>query len=178
MREYILGIDASLSCTGYAILEKSTKDVVFVNKKTTTTKDSEDTRIFNITNELLEQVERYNIKEAIMEDQFLGKNASTAMKLSRLRGAIAFGLMYKQVKLTYLQPASIRKTLMGVGNASKEEVAEFVQDMYKDNIYVQALGEFNDKNNKNKNSDMYDAISMGAAYIESLSLSDVEGETA
>lgn len=165
MREYVLSIDASLSCTGYAVLDKDTKDIVDVNKITTTSKIEEGERIFNITNELTEVMDKYDIKEVVMEDQFLGKNAKTAMQLSRLRGAIDFAVRLKGYRIEYIQPPLIKKIFTGLGNASKEDVANRIIEVYKDNIYVQALGPFNDKQNKQKNSDMYDAISIGSAYL-------------
>ena len=61
-------------------------------------------------------------------------------------------------------PTEIRKILLNKGNAKKEEVAKKIQEIYKDNPNVN-LGEFNDKSNKKKNSDMYDAISIGVSYI-------------
>ena len=48
--------------------------------------------------------------------------------------------------------------------ATKEEVAEYVRLFYINNSMVQALGEFNDRQCKDKNSDIYDAISIGLAY--------------
>lgn len=165
MREYILSIDASLSCTGYAVLESLTKDVIDVNKIATTNKVPEGERIFNITNNLLEVMDKYNITNVVMEDQFLGKNAKTAMQLSRLRGAIDFGVRMKSGVVEYIEPPLIKKIFTGKGNAGKDEVANKIIEVYKDNIYVQALGPFNDKANKSKNSDMYDAISIGSAYL-------------
>ena len=49
---------------------------------------------------------------------------------------------------------------MQKGDASKEEIANYIRFIYKKNQDLQALGEFCDKNNKSKNSDIFDAIAV------------------
>jgi Holliday junction resolvasome RuvABC endonuclease subunit len=93
------------------------------------------------------------------------KNVKTALQLSRLRGALMMVSRIKGVELEYPEPSVIRERLMDKGDATKEEVAAYIQELYSDNENVQQLGPFNDNNNKDKNSDIYDAISIGVAYF-------------
>lgn len=167
----VLGIDASISSTGYAVVADDEFDTAIEFGKLTTKKNNsidkyidEDNRVFYITNALAEIIDRNNIKSACMEAQFLGRNAKTALQLSRLRGAIMYMLKSKGVEIEYLTPSEIRKLLLNNGSATKEEVADYVRKYYKDNQSIQDLGEFNDKPNKNKNSDIYDALSIGLAH--------------
>ena len=69
-----------------------------------------------------------------------------------------------------MEPATIRKFFMDNSKAKKEDIAFEIQRLYIDNELVKNLGEFNDKPCKNKNSDMYDAISIGVAYINSINV--------
>ena len=165
----ILGLDASISCTGYAVMNDDTSLIEF-NKITTKAKEEEDDRIFKISIKIKELIEKYDIKVVILESQFLGRNAKTAMQLSRLRGSIIFVCKFLNVELIHLQPSTIRMNLLGVGrgSASKEDVASFISEYYIDNEYVKNLGELNDRQCKAKNSDIYDAISIALSYIKKL----------
>lgn len=167
----VLGIDASISSTGYAVIKNDKFNTAVEFGKLTTKKNNkidknidEDNRIFYITNELSKIIDRNNITVAVMESQFIGKNIKTGMQLSRLRGAIMYMIKSKGIEIEYLTPSEIRKTLLNDGSASKEDVAKYIREYYKDNQFVQELGEFNDKANKSKNSDIYDALSIGLAH--------------
>lgn len=160
----ILALDASISSTGYAVINVNTTLVEF-DKITTKPKDAEDDRIFKIANKVKELIQSYNVTTVVMEAQFLGRNVKTAMQLSRLRGAIIFVCKLLNVELIHLTPCEIRKFLFDNGSASKEEVADFIKDYYLSDENVQALGEFNDRQCKAKNSDIYDAISIALAFI-------------
>ena len=76
-------------------------------------------------------------------------------------------LRSRGIRLIYLTPSEIRKKLMNNGSATKEEVAEYIRKYYEYDDSIQNLGEFNDKPNKNKNSDIYDAISIALAHNKS-----------
>jgi crossover junction endodeoxyribonuclease RuvC len=165
MKEYILSVDASLSSTGWAVIEKGSKDVIDLGRICTKSTTPEDDRIQYIIDTLLEIRDKYSIREAVLEDGYLGKNAKTAMQLSKLRGGIIFVLRTYDTSVVYMQPSIIRQIFVGKGNASKEEVAEAITNMYSNNIHVQALWPFSDKNNKSKNSDMYDAVSIGVSHL-------------
>lgn len=175
----ILALDPSLSSTGYAVLDY---DYNLIDCGKITTKkgkipkgdriadlEDEDNRIYTIVNGIEKQVlSKVEIDVVVAEAQFGGNNIKTAMQLSRVRGAFIYLFKSKGLKQNYQEPSLVRKNLMGKGNASKEEVAEFIREFYKDNAMVEALGEFNDRPNKNKNSDIYDAIGIGIAYLNSL----------
>lgn len=161
----ILAIDASISSTGFAIVDCDTNLVEF-GKLTTKSKEKEEDRIFYITKYIRDLIQKCDIKEVVMENQYLGRNPKTALQLSRLRGAIMFVATDLGASIEHPTPAEIRKKLMSNGSASKEEVAEYVRSYYKEDERVVALGEFNDRQCKAKNSDIYDAISIGLAYTE------------
>lgn len=166
MKECILSIDASLSSTGWAVIDKSNKNVIDVGKICTKSKNPEDERIQYIIDNLLEIRDKYNISEGVIEDGHVRINVRTALQLAKLRGGIIFVLNTYDTPITSLHPSTIRKEFLNNGNADKEAVAEEIIKLYPDNVFVQTLGPFSDKSNKNKNSDMYDAISIGLAYLK------------
>lgn len=160
----ILALDASISSTGYAVITNDDK-LIEIGKITTTSKEDEDNRIFKISLRVKDLIEKYNIENVILESQFLGRNVRTVMQLSRLRGAVIFVCKFLNVNLIHLTPSEIRSYLFNKGSADKIEVANYVKTYYAFDEKVQALGEFNDRQCKAKNSDIYDAISIGLAFI-------------
>lgn len=161
--QYILGIDASLSSTGYCVLDCN-ENIIDIGKIVTKPKVKEDDRVESIVDALVEVSERYKVNIAIIEDQFIGNNFNTGLKLSRLRGAITYALKKKKVSICYLPTSTTRKLLIN-SKCSKEDIAIFLRLKYKSDEKVMSLGEFNDKNNKNKNSDIFDSIAIAISYL-------------
>lgn len=167
----VLGLDASISSTGWAIVDSDNTLVDF--GKLTTKKDKnaldtnldDDRRIYYIASEIGKLFFKHDITAVSMEAQFLGKNVKTAMQLSRLRGALMIICKVNGVDVEYPTPSEIRVNLMGKGNVTKEEVADYIRYLaYPHDSRIESLGEFNDRQCKAKNSDMYDAISIGLAH--------------
>lgn len=164
--EYVLAIDPALSTTGYAVINKNTLEISYINKFTTSPKNLDDFRINEIVKKLLSIAAMYPIKDVILEDGFLGKNPRTALQLATLRGAIIGVFSLCKYSVCYMLPSEIRKALGCGGNANKEQVAEMITKMYPNNKKLEIIGPYSDKQNKQKTSDIYDAISIGVAYIK------------
>lgn len=159
----ILGVDPSLSSTGYAILSKD--KIYGCNKINTPSSYDTDTRIQNILHTLDTIIKSMdiNIDCVIMEDGFIGFSGKTSLQLAQLRGAIIAFFKWHNIPVIHQQPASIRKHFGLQGNASKEEVADEVLRRFPE-IKMQ-IGPYSDKSNKKKTSDIYDAISIGLSYF-------------
>jgi len=165
--EYVLAIDPALSTTGYAVINMSTLELAYINKFTTSPKHSDDFRINEIVAKLFCIASQYSIKYVVLEDGFLGRNPGTALQLATLRGAIIGVFSFNKYIVYHMLPSQIRKLLGCGGNAKKEEVAAKVTEMYPDNKKLEIIGPYSDKQNKDKTSDIYDAISIGVAFIKS-----------
>lgn len=164
-KEYVLAIDPALSTTGYAVICKDDCSLTYVNKMTTSNKRTDDDRINDIITRMFAVVVRYNIKDIVLEDGYLGPNPKTCIQLATLRGAIIGVFGYARYNVVHMLPSEIRKEFGVGGNAKKEEVAEKVMELYgKDNI-LNRIGPYSDKQNKDKTSDMYDAVSIGVAHV-------------
>lgn len=166
MTEYILAIDPALSTTGYAVIDKDTLELIYINKFTTSPKNPDVFRINEIVAKLFCIAAQYPIKHIILEDGFLGSNPRTAIQLATLRGAIIGVFSFNKYIVHHMLPSEIRKAFGVGGNAKKEEVAQAVVNMYPNNKKLEIIGPYSDKQNKNKTSDIYDAISIGIAFIK------------
>lgn len=160
----ILALDQSYTSTGYAVLDESLN--VLECGKVCTTKDKLDSdKINSICNKCKDLINTYNVNKIILEEQYVKRNMRTALKLSRLFGAIMYFSIVNQIELVPIEPSKIRKILLDNGKADKEEVAEYVIQFYKECPVVKSVGPYSDKNNKKKTSDIYDAISIGMSYL-------------
>lgn len=165
----IFSLDLSVSSTGWAYYDSTTKTVLGCGKIQTNKKDfvSEDERINHIVDEIRKIIEDLSVgkKQAEIigiENQFVGKSFSI-MVLRKLLGCVV-RMAYKELHIgvVYIAPTSVKKYVTGKGKADKSEVAEVIKEKYYD------PGEYSDKPGKNKTSDIYDAIGIAIALGETL----------
>ena len=173
--EFVLAIDPALSTTGYAVINMNTLELAYINKFTTSPKNSDDFRINEIVAKLFSIAIQYPIKYIVLEDGYMGANARTAIQLATLRGAIIGTFSFNKYIVHHMLPSQIRKILGCGGNAKKEQVAEKITKLYPNNKKLDIIGPYSDKQNKNKTSDIYDAISIGVAFAKSLKDVDMSG---
>lgn len=158
----ILSLDPSLSSTGYAVLNCQ-KELLLKGRYQTTNKYTTDERIQMIIH-FLENL-NIDIDVVILEDGFVGFSKQTSLQLAELRGALIAFYKYRKYPVEHEQPKKIRMNFGLPGNAKKEEVAQAVLKVYPN--LLQEIGPYSDKSNKNKTSDIYDAIATGLSYINS-----------
>lgn len=72
-------------------------------------------------------VDRLEPTCAAVEDIFQGRNAHTAAVLGHARGVILLTLVLRGLDVAEYPPASIKKAVVGNGNAGKGQVAFMVQ---------------------------------------------------
>lgn len=164
--EFVLAIDPALSTTGYAIINMNTLEIAYINKFVTSPKNTDDERINEILAKLFYMASQYNVRHIILEDGFTGVNMRTSLQLATLRGAIIGTFNFHKYEVHHMLPTEIRKQLEIGGNAKKEQVAEAIIAMYPNNKKLEIVGPYSDKQNKSKTSDIYDAISIGVAFIK------------
>ena len=164
--EFVLAIDPALSTTGYAVVNMKTLELAYIDKFKTSPKNSDDFRINEIVAKLFCVASQYPIKYIVLEDGFLGKNVSTALQLATLRGAIIGTFSFNKYIVYHMLPSQIRKLLGCGGNAKKEQVAEEIVKLYPNNKKLEIIGPYSDKQNKDKTSDIYDAIAIAVAFIK------------
>ncbi len=76
-------------------------------------------------------IETYHPDEIAIEAPFFGKNVQSMLKLGRAQGvAMAAGLS-REVPITEYSPKKIKMAITGNGNASKEQVAKMLQNLFK-----------------------------------------------
>jgi crossover junction endodeoxyribonuclease RuvC len=125
----ILGIDpGSINC-GYGILQIEKRrivaagcDVVQVNPKL-----SLPVRLKKIYEEISKVVAEYKPDIAAVESIFYGKNIKSAFTLGHARGVILLSLAEADIPIEEYSPREVKKSVVGNGNASKEQVEYMVK---------------------------------------------------
>lgn len=87
------------------------------------------TRLSNIFSRVNELILNYGPDEAAIEEPFFGKNVQSMLKLGRAQGVcIAAALRHGLVMHQY-SPRKIKQSIVGNGNAGKEQVAAMLERM-------------------------------------------------
>ena len=125
----ILGIDPGSNFCGYGILEIEKGKIVAAGcdvikvKKTLTLPE----KLNEIHKVISNVIDEYKPDIAAVESIFYGKNIHSAFTLGHARGAILLALAQKKIPISDYSPREVKKSVVGNGNASKEQVHYMVQ---------------------------------------------------
>lgn len=147
----ILGLDPSLSSTGWGVIEVEGNRLQYVADGfiPTQPKMPIEERLDFIFRTLCEVIETYKPVEAAIEKTFLNQNPESSLKLSMARGVVILAAGYNHIPLYELEPNKVKKALVGVGHADKHQVEAMIKIL---------LPGCNPKNN-----DSSDALAMAVA---------------
>ena len=137
----ILGLDPSLSSTGWGIVEVENNRLRYVADgfiKTDPKLPIYD-RLAVIHRALNEVIETYHPQEAAIEQVFLNENPTSTIKLGMARGVVC-----------EYEPTKVKKAVVGVGRAEKSQVETMVK------ILLPGC--------KPKNNDSSDALAMAICH--------------
>jgi crossover junction endodeoxyribonuclease RuvC len=162
-----LGIDPSVACSGYALVDDD-DNIKDIGTIVTSAKDPEPKRLDRIYWEIKAMCETYKPDIVVMEDQFVGKNPQTSLYLARARGVAMLACYHAGVDVHLFSPSEIKKTMTGKGNAKKELVQAAAIEAYKHNsVIAELFGDGIKKSGKKKNDDISDALAAVYTYRNS-----------
>ena len=125
----IIGLDPSLSSTGWGVIEVNANHLQYVADGfiPTDTKMPIEQRLDIIFRTLCEVIDLYKPQEAAIEKTFLNKNPESSLKLSMARGVVILAAGYNRIPLYEYDATKVKKTLVGVGRAEKMQVESMVK---------------------------------------------------
>jgi len=167
----IIGIDPSLSSTGWAIVEKQDQSFKYISSGVLKTKsDSEIVNRLALIKQSLDLILiSHEIDFAIIEDGFVSINQASALKLALARGVIISSLCDFFIKkndfsdrlkidlssfIKTLTPTFVKKAITGSGKADKIQVDKMIR------MIVQNIPEAVFKNN-----DESDAVAIAISLV-------------
>ena len=127
----ILGIDPGTTVTGYGILSVSgkTPSVIALGIIDLRKKEDHFRKIRTIFEQTLSLIDQYHPDEFAIEAPFYGKNVQSMLKLGRAQGAAIAAALYRDLPVFEYAPRTIKMSITGQGQASKEQVAAMLKTM-------------------------------------------------
>ena len=124
----ILGIDPGTKNCGYAVIEKSGRDLKLIEAglikiKTTVLQE----QIVEMTEGIDLIFKTHKIDEVSIEDMFYAFNPKTVIKLAQFRGAISLKILQNFGNFSEYTPLQVKQAVTGNGKATKEQVAFMVK---------------------------------------------------
>ena len=121
----ILGIDPGTQILGYSLLEivegvprVMLMDVLYLKKIV-----DFNLRIRKIFDSTVRIIDTFHPDHLAIEAPFFGKNVQSMLKLGRAQGVAIAAAMSRDLSFSEYEPATIKQTVTGNGNAAKEQVA-------------------------------------------------------
>ncbi len=84
-----------------------------------------------IFEQTLDLIDNYKPFAMAIESPFYGNNVQSMLKLGRAQGAAISAALYRSVPVFEYAPRKIKQSITGYGNASKQQIALFLQKLMK-----------------------------------------------
>lgn len=129
----ILGIDPGTMVMGYGLIKEEGKKMELIRMGVLNLKrlENQALKLKKIFERVLELVNEYHPDELAIEAPFFGKNVQSMLKLGRAQGVAMAAALYRDIPIFEYSPKTIKQTITGNGNASKEQVAKMLKFILK-----------------------------------------------
>jgi crossover junction endodeoxyribonuclease RuvC len=135
----ILGIDPGSRVTGYGIIKEEKRKLFYIDSGCIRTSDGElSQRLLQIYDGICQLMDNNMPDEVAIEEVFMHKNASSALKLGHARGVAMVAAASHRVKVSEYSAREVKQSLVGYGAAEKEQVKQMVVSLLKLNSSPQS----------------------------------------
>lgn len=128
----ILGLDPGTNIMGYGVIHVQLSKVnllqfgVIQMGKT----GAHELKLKKIFDRVLALVDEFHPDEVALEAPFFGKNVQSMLKLGRAQGVAMAAALFREVPITEYAPKKVKQSVTGNGNASKEQVARMLMQIF------------------------------------------------
>lgn len=122
----VLGLDPSLSNTGWSILA----DGLLVQYGSIRPKGTNQAKLLYIYNNVKNILAVHQPDAVSCENQFLGLKSDTLKVLSHVRGVIMLACEEAGLEINYYWPSTVKLQSAGSGKATKEDIKNFILSTY------------------------------------------------
>ena len=125
----ILGLDPSLSCTGWGIVAKSGNRISHVANGQVRTDPGQSLaeRLVTIDLELADVILAHRPDQAAVEEVFVNKNPQSTLKLGQARGVCLLAAARGGLPVSEYATRLVKKAVTGTGGAEKAQVQAMVR---------------------------------------------------
>ncbi len=126
----VLGIDPGSAVTGWGLVSENSGVLRLVDCGAIRARgDAFGERLAYIYHALCAILASHEVHEAAIEQVFTAKNPGTALKLGQARGVAVAACAAHKLPVTDYAPTLVKKSIVGVGHAEKEQVAFMVAQL-------------------------------------------------
>lgn len=128
----ILGLDPGTNVMGYGIIlvESSRVKLIQFGVIQMGKTGAHELKLKKIFDRVLALVDEFNPDEVALEAPFFGKNVQSMLKLGRAQGVAMSAALYREVPIVEYAPKKVKQSVTGNGNASKEQVARMLMQIF------------------------------------------------
>ena len=120
----VLGIDPGLAATGYGLLDQDNRVTGFGCIRTSS--GAIGARLFQIAGQLRTLLAAHKVREAALEELFMGKNRTSLIGVAQARGAILATLEAAGIATYEYKPSQVKSLITGYGAADKAQIARML----------------------------------------------------
>src|SRR5437870_7391763 len=120
----VLGIDPGLAATGYGLLDQDNRVTGYGCIRTGA--GAPGARLLQIVGELRALLAAHQVREAALEELFMGRNRTSLIGVAQARGAILATLEAAGVAAYEYKPSQVKSLITGYGAADKAQIARML----------------------------------------------------
>lgn len=127
----IIGVDPGTNITGYGVIKQSGSSFLRISSGCIRLIPSQSIplRLQIIYSELNKIINQFKPDEFAIETAFYGKNVQSAMKIGYARGVSILAAVNNGLSVSEYSPREIKKSVVGKGAASKEQVGYMIRTL-------------------------------------------------
>lgn len=125
----IFGVDPGTICTGFGIVKHTNNELTNIHSGVIQPPAGNEIplKLEFIYNELDRLIKKYKPDQFSLETAFYGKNVQSALKIGYVRGISMLAAVHNGLPVGEYSPREVKKSVVGNGAASKEQVQFMVQ---------------------------------------------------
>lgn len=124
----ILGLDPGLGTTGWGVIRAEGNRLSHVanGQIKTETKAALPARLVALDAALTALIATHQPDQAAVEEVFVNSNPQSTLKLGQARGVVLLGAARRGIQVGEYAPTLVKKAVVGIGNASKDQIHAMV----------------------------------------------------
>lgn len=138
-----IGIDPGSYVTGYGLVEKRGQEILYLDSGVIKVdkKIPRPERLLQIKNGLDKILLKYDPFDVAVEGIFMSKNVKSVFSLAEVRGIILLSAVQAGKQVFEYSPREVKRSVVGMGGATKEQVAAMVGKLLKLDHHPETLDE-------------------------------------
>ncbi len=129
----ILGIDPGTNIMGYGVISAEGKQPQLETMGVIVLTKIADpyTKLATIHERIIKLIDEFQTNEFAIEAPFFGQNVQSMLKLGRAQGVAIAAAISRQIPICEYAPRKIKLSITGNGGATKQQVADTLQRMFR-----------------------------------------------